>query len=160
MRLEFLIFVIMETNWKVLITSRANTNGLSLDQIETVFNSYKDPENIEFRNDHKKSAMAAYGQYPTAVWQLEKSEEMDNLFYDNMTFSVSDDVVSFSTEYEVQLTEDFERPNVVEWVEGINKIRIAYSSAGVMRLDDTLKAPIRKMLDDLVKNQTTHVSKL
>ena len=108
------------TKWKVEVTSKANTYGLSDIEIKELFNYHNHTEYVDFKTEMKEKDKQ-YDIYPVAKWQLEKGNEVEQLFHNNIKFEINGDIVTVSTNFEVTFTDSFEKDDVLTWVEGFHR---------------------------------------
>lgn len=83
------------------------------------------------------------------------------MFIDNLAVSFNDDKVTVSTEFDVNVTEDFERGDVLEWCEGFNRLTIAFleTNSSVDKDKDYYNLG-RDFLRRLSKNQKSDIVKI
>lgn len=150
--------------WNIRITSTASTNGLTSEEIDNILNSYKDEENQDFKAK-MKSQNKEYDKYPVSKWQIEKIEEIENSFYENLKYEIINDEVNLEIEFQIEFTSEFEKGDVIEWSEGINRIRKAYPMSQMGNIvknnfNEQLSKKAYKFLDELYHNENITVKKI
>lgn len=151
--------------WKVEISSHATTD-LTIEDIKRVFNYYSHPENIDFKTEFNKKR-GEYDKYPVAKWQLSKSDELENLFFNSIKFEIKDDgVVYANIKFQISFTEEFDRGDVIEWVEGFSRygqlvpmVRM-YNIVNKVDDDEEMYEKEKKFTADLVRNQKWKIEKI
>jgi len=158
-----------ENKWSYKITSHSRTHGMSPEQINEVLNCYKHEEYQDFRNEMSKKNKI-YDQYPTAKWQLEKSDQIEQMWHENLKYEIKGDEVYAEVEFEVTLPKSFSKGDVVEWCEGFHRLRqihpmilqkeiIKLHKNGDVIPEDYYKT-CNLFLEELSKNQTLQVKQL
>jgi len=152
------------TLWSVEIRSHANTQGLSHDEIDKIFKYYNHPEYLDFKSEMKKSD-AKYDEYPVAKWQLSKSAELENLFFNSLTFEIKDDVAYAAIKFEISFTDGFDRGDVIGWTEGFSRfaqlVTMIHGYNLVNKIDtgETYEKEF-EFTKDLIRNQKWKVEKI
>lgn len=111
-----------ENKWSYKVTSHAKTQGFNAEQISEILNCYQHEEYQDFRNQMREKNKK-YDQYPVAKWQLEKSDEIEQTWHNNLKYEIRGDEVYAEVEFDVTMPESFEKGDVVEWCEGFHRLR-------------------------------------
>lgn len=154
-----------EVNWHVKITSTTKRFDLTDDMIDKIFKCFDMQEYKDFKSRTNKSMLDMYGQYPIAVWQVNKSTEIENLFHNNLKYTINGDNIDVITEFDVKLPEDFEYGDVIDWLEGFNRVNKLFWHMSVeLDISDLLNQhqhldKFRSFLHTLEKNQKFDVKK-
>lgn len=155
--------------WRYKVTSHANKNGLSDEQIEKAMKSYYHEEYQDFRN-RMREKNKEYDQYPVAKWQLEKSDSLEKEWHDKLKFEITGDRVTVSVEFDVTFPESFDKGDVVEWCEGFNRLATINPMVHQKEIIDLHKKgedipedfykKSHEFLTELMSNQTFQVSQI
>ena len=117
--------------WLVKVTSHANTHGLTAEQIENIFlgsfnsdkyKAFKQKMNLALSGEGQSDEFKKSFQKPKAKWQVAKSNEVEESFFNNLKYSIVGETIEVDTEFQVKLLESFNREEVIDWVEGMNRI--------------------------------------
>lgn len=152
------------TKWKVEVTSKANTYGLSDIEIKELFNYHNHTEYVDFKTEMKEKDKQ-YDIYPVAKWQLEKGNEVEQLFHNNIKFEINGDIVTVSTNFEVTFTDSFEKDDVLNWVEGFHRYSklvpmVAMYNIMNKSFDEERNKKERKFTEELSNNEDYKIVKL
>ena len=152
------------TKWKVEVTSKANTYGLSDEEIKELFNYHNHTEYVDFKTEMKEKDKQ-YDIYPVAKWQLEKGNEVEQLFHNNIKFEINGDIVTVSTNFEVTFTDSFEKDDVLTWVEGFHRYSklvpmVAMHNIVNKSFDEERNKKERKFTEELSNNEDYKIVKL
>ena len=107
-------------NWSISITSFANKNSLTNEQIVKLLDIFNDEEYQDFLSTQKESDKK-YDSYPTAKWQLEKAREIEKTFFDKLTHNINN-TVDVSVNLEINFPNDFDKDDVLIWVESLDRL--------------------------------------
>lgn len=99
-----------------------NTFGITNSDIEKIINLATTQAIIDFWNEHKEKRIKEMEKYPVAVWQLNKSFEMRQLFWESLTYAVSDETISMEVSYNIELPFDWDWGDLYTWMEGLHKV--------------------------------------
>lgn len=136
------------------MSSSSLKRGLSNEQIETVLRSNADPINVNFHKEHDDEVRAEY-KGTQAEWQMDKKEEIDKLFNNNLKITFDDSLVKLAVEFNIGFPSDWEKGFVLDWCEGFIKIAQAYffvHSEKISEGDNNYKE-IKIVLDEILKKQ-------
>ena len=112
-----------EIIWEINISSTVeNNSSLSKDDILEVLDSNNHPWMSVWLKENLDKGVKEYAEYPVAVWQLTKSYEIRNLFYNNLVLDYSPTHITISTSFEVLLPSDWKNGDVSEWCKGMNMV--------------------------------------
>lgn len=151
------------TNWKVEVTSETSTHGLSDEQIKELFNYHNHPEYVDFKNEMKEKDKQ-YDIYPVAKWQLEKGDEVEQLFHNNIKFEINGDIVKVSTKFEVTFPDSFEKDDVLSWTEGFHRYSKLVPMVAMYNIinkssDEERNKKERKFTEELSNNEIHKIVK-
>ncbi len=147
------------STWKVLVSSHANMNSLTKELVDKVLNCYHHEEYQDFIKDSDKK-LEDGNEHPVSVWQIKKNREIETKFFDNFKYTIVDGTVSTHTEFEIKFTEDFDKDDVLDWTEGMNRFCQIHPMTYINKpkLDDTYQEE-KKFLYELRKNQVIKIDK-
>ena len=111
------------TTWKVHLYSKSKKHNLSDNQIDDVLHCFNDEDIKKFKADFNKKMRDEYNQYPLAKWQNDKTEEIENKFFDNLKYNIFNNIVEISIEFEIKFTDYFDNIDVHNWAHGLNRLR-------------------------------------
>ncbi len=140
-------------NWCISINSFANVGALSNEQINDMFTCYNNKHYQKCLVGFSKND-SEYVDYPTALWQLEKSREVEKSFHNNIEHFSDGDIVRCYVNLEIMFPESFNRDNVIEWVDGFHRL----SKVHLLNQSDEYANTIRnklenKFLEELMVNE-------
>ena len=117
----------MERNnlWKITVTSFANINNLSDSQLDKIFTCYNRDKYQDFRKEMTEKNKA-YDQYPVAKWQLEKTDSIEKLWHKSIKYTIDENVVNVVVSLDVEFPKNFDKDDVLIWVEGFNRLNQVY----------------------------------
>jgi len=158
-----------KNKWSYKVTSNSRTHGMNSEQINEVLNCYKHEEYQEFKEEMRKKNKI-YDSNPTAKWQLEKSDEIEKTWHENLKHEIKGDKVYVEVEFEVTLPESFDKGDVIEWCEGFHRLRQIHPMVlqkEIIKLykdnnvipEDYYKT-CKVFLEELRKNQTLQVKQI
>ena len=110
-----------EKTWKINITSEASKNTLTDEQLADIFKSFFSEKYQKFRNDMIESDKK-YDEYPVAKWQLAKAKEIEELWHNNIDYTINNENVKVSVNFNVDLPKDWDKSDVITWTEGFNRL--------------------------------------
>jgi len=112
-----------EIIWKINVSSTVENNTfLSKEDLLEVLDSNNHPFISEFYKTSLDKGVKQFSEHPVAVWQLTKSHEIRNLFYENLVLDYSPTHITISTSFEVLLPAKWKNRDVQEWSEGMNML--------------------------------------
>lgn len=152
------------TNWKVEVTSGASTHGLSTEEIKELFNYHNHPEYVDFKNEMKEKNKK-FDIYPVAKWQLEKGDEVELSFHNNIRFEINVDIVTVTVNFEVTFPDSFKKDDVLSWTEGFHRYSklvpmVAIYNIMNKSLDEERNKKERKFTEELANNEIYKIVKL
>lgn len=143
--------------WKIEIVSFADKNNLSDDQINTIFTCYNHNEYQNFINEIRKKDKVQYDNVPQAKWQLKKSHDIEKMWHNNIDYTIDDVVVKVCINLKINFPIDFDKNDVIEWIEGFNRLNQVYC---FVQIEEVVKSseyiPDKNgniFLKELIKNQ-------
>lgn len=153
-----------KTNWKVEVSSKASTHGLSDEQIKELFVYHNHPEYVDFKNEMKEKDKQ-YDIYPVAKWQLEKVHEVEQLFHNNIKFEINGDIVTVSTNFEVTFPDSFKKDDVLNWTEGFHRFSKLVPMVAMYNImnnsfDEERNEKEKKFTEELSNNEIHKIVKL
>lgn len=142
------------SNWKVSVTSSANKNNLSVAQLDRIFSCYNEDSYQEFRNEIREKNKK-YDKYPTAKWQLEKADSIEKMWHSNVKYTIDGDIIKADVVVEVDFPTEFDKDDVLNWVEGFNRLNQVYL---MVQMKDivaglTVNTNENEFLEELTNNQ-------
>ena len=154
--------------WKIEIHSETITNGLTTEQVEDVLDVLNDEYHVEYQKNWNKKMQDEYNQYPVAKWQIQKGTEIEETFRNSLKYNIVDDKVSVDVVFDVTFLENFDKGDVYQWIEGLDRLVKAHSNIQIEKLmgrkekpfDEELSKQEREFLLNLTKNQRWEVKKL
>lgn len=63
-----------------------------------------------------------YDEYPVAKWQLAKAKEIEELWHNNIDYTINNENVKVSVNFNVDLPKDWDKSDVITWTEGFNRL--------------------------------------
>jgi hypothetical protein len=138
---------------------------LSKEEIEEAILSIRDDLEKNWKKDFYSRTRDEYSSSDVVKWQMDKAEEIGNKFSDNLEISFNGDVVNVKTEFEVAVLEDWDMNDVIQWVEGFNRITQAYNHVKMQKIVNDYKngieikdsTAILEILNNINRNQTFDV---
>ena len=117
-----------EARFKITKSSTIeNRFDLSQDELMLALNAHKYPETAKFWKEIiLEEGLVKYGKDETAAWQLRKSDEIRNLFNDNLKLLYTPESITLSTEYIVSLPKNWNRGDILEWAGSFNTLWCDY----------------------------------
>ena len=107
--------------WKVGVTSFANKKELTNEQVKNILDCYNSKEYQDWITEVDKKDKK-YDIYPDAKWQLEKSREIEKLWYENIKVDFNHGIVDFCVSLEIDFPESFDNRDVMGWIEGCDRL--------------------------------------
>lgn len=147
--------------WTINITSFANINGLSSEQIEQALYAYKNESYSQWRDEKAEQRLLKYGDNEIASWQLNKSAERYKKWFENLQFTIDNKVLSLDVRFDISFPEDWTVPFVVEFVSGFcNECLIIFIQNRIENFAKSLQHDFNyrtqvKFLKELCKNEST-----
>ena len=146
----------MESNnlWKVTISSFANRNNLSDSQLDKIFTCYNRDKYQDFKKEMTEKNKE-YDKYPVAKWQLEKANSIEKLWHNSIKYSIIEDVVSVSVSLDVEFPTEFDKDDVLMWVEGFTRLNLVYNFVQMEDIVAEIEIDRNEnvLLNELVDNQ-------
>ena len=141
-------------NWHIHITSEASLYGLTAENIDKIFNSYKCEEFISFRKecDDKKNDI------PEDDYYRKKHEEVTDSFYKNITYDIKDGKLKLSIQYDISFPKDFFKRDVLEWIDHLVDILTPFNISNDFLTID--RKSLRPFSDELLKKCKCRVRKI
>jgi hypothetical protein len=148
------------STWKVSVSSHANMNSLTKELVDKVMDCYHHDEYQDFINTSDKK-LTDVQEHPTAIWQIKKNREIETKFFDNFKYTIKDGQVSTHTEFEIKFTNDFDKNDVLDWTEGMNRFCQIHPMTYMRKpkLDDTYQEE-KNFLHELRKNQKIKIEQI
>jgi len=127
----------MNIQYKINITSTTE-NTLTKEQLDEIFNCYFSDKYQKFKTENIKSIDNAITNVEktngadyanTLSWQFAKSREIEDLWHNNINWSIDNNIVKVSISFEVEFPIHFTEQTIIEWVEGfdrLNKVLLTY----------------------------------
>ena len=153
------------TNWSIKLSSNCNTN-LNLCEILEVLNCFEVEEYQSLKSDMAVSMNEYIGNNSIAKWQVEKGNEMEVKWHENLLHKTKDGKLTVSTSFQTKLPESFELGDVIEWTEGFNRLGKIWPMV-VMKTklkngncDSDLWKKQTNLIDKLINNQNFEINKV
>jgi len=158
-----------EIMWSIYIKSSANTMGLSKEDVEdAIFSIKSDHSRTNKKNFYDKTREEYKGTI--AVWQMDKSEEVERNFINGLSVKFDEDVVTVETKFEMAFPDDWDRGDVSYWVDGFNRLTLEYLELSMERMvalykadekfDDIKNKKIINVLREIERNQNWNIQNI
>jgi hypothetical protein len=168
-----------EVIWKCKVTSFASIVSnirdrrnqairLEKDEVEEAIFSIKSDIEKNWKKDFYERTRNEYSSSEIVKWQMDKAEEIGNKFSDNLEVSFDGDIVNIKTEFEVAVLENWDMNDVIQWVEGFNRINQAYNHVKMEKIVNDYKNGIKiedstivlELLNNITRNQTFEIRRV
>ena len=118
-------------NFHILLESTVDNRGdnsISKGDLERIMNSIKNEEFLNFQKEMHEKIRRDVMEWELHVWQVDKDEEIENLFFENLTFEYNEKEITVKTEFDISLPYNWDNRTIMDWVEDFSRITQAYLS--------------------------------
>ncbi len=147
--------------WKIVISASADKRNLSDEQLKSIFNCFKHEEYQDFRNKMiEKDKM--YDIYPVGKWQLKKAREIEELWHNNINYTIDNNIVNVSINLKINYPISFDDYDVIEWTEGIRRLQPIYSMVQMKNMINCIpvEEDENRFIDELCDNCKIKIEKI
>ena len=155
----------MEKNitYKINLTSEATKNSLSDEQLNDIFKCFFCKEYQNFRNSILEEDKK-YDEFSLAKWQLAKAKEIEELWHNNIDYTIDNENVKVSVNFNVDLPKSWDKDDIIIWTEGfdrLNKVLLMYQMEKLTASNSTYHVYKNEndFLHRLSKNQKFNIEK-
>lgn len=132
-----------ENIWKFEVKSYSYKNDLTDEQLDIIFSCFKNEDYQNFRNEIKEKDKK-YDEFPSAKWQLQKASEIEELWHNNLDYTIDENVVNSCVNLEISFPESFDKDDVLIWMEGFGRLNRVY---------------LMVQMDEITKDNNYHVDR-
>lgn len=155
--------------WYYRLTSVANIEGVSNERLLNLITMYKNPFYIEamseIDNKIEEDTNIEFTDIDNTIllWQRKKSKEIEDKWNNNIKYTVDNDIVSITIEFDIYFPSDWDEDYVMDWCGSTNKLSKMYYIIKAEMSSNCVTIPYnydaeKLFLDRIYKNQEIIVS--
>ena len=105
------------STFNIVVTSKVEDDQKN--DLQSVINLYYDEDYQEVNNELKGKMRSSQSYVGVGKWQIDKSQEIESKFFDNIKINGNQVISKFS----VELPSDWDRGTIIEWVDGFHEYK-------------------------------------